>query len=341
MGTKADRLRRKRCNIVWDREEGLDYGGPQREFFFRISRLLFNPFYGLFEYSAQGSYTLQISPQSTHIADALKWFRFAGRLVGYAIIQENLLDVFFARHVYKSLLGRPYTVQDIEALDLSFYNSLKFVLENDPSPLELTFTVLEVNFGEMKEKELKSRGSKMAVTEQNRREYVDLMVQWRLGRGIKEQTESFRKGLLEMLPMEYLSEFDSQELEWVIAGTADIDMTDWKNNTIYWGGYHASSSVIRWFWEVVEDFTNEQKLKLLQFVTGTSSIPFEGFRALRGSNAVQQFTIDMLDLSGQRAPLPVAHTCFNRLDLPLYRTKADLRHKLTLAIEECETFENA
>ena len=31
---------------------------------------------------------------------------------------------------------------------------------------------------------------------------------------------------------------------------------------------------------------------LLQFVTGTSSIPFEGFKALRGSNSVQKFTID-------------------------------------------------
>jgi hypothetical protein len=225
--------------------------------------------------------------------------------VGYAIIQGNLLDVFFARHVYKSLLGSPYTVHDIEALDLSFYNSLKFVLQNDPSPLELNFTVLEVNFGEMKEKELKRKGGEISVTEENKTEYVDLMVQWRLGRGIHEQTESFRKGLLEMLPMEYLSDFDSQELEWVIAGTAEIDMDDWKNNTSYWGGYHANSQVIRWFWEVVEESTNEQKLKLLQFVTGTSSIPFEGFRALRGSNTVQQFTIDMLDLPGKRAPLPV------------------------------------
>ena len=125
-------------------------------------------------------------------------------------------------------------------------------------------------------------------------------------------------------------------------------------------GYRANDQVIRWFWEVVgEEFTNEQRLKLLQFVTGTSSVPFEGFRALRGSNSIQQFTIDRLDLRGQPALLPVyvthssvtpspispishrAHTCFNRLDLPHYRTKADLRSRLTLAIEECETFENA
>ena len=146
-------------------------------------------------------------------------------------------------------------------------------------------------------------------------------------------------------------------------------------------GYHANHTVIGWFWEVVESYTIEQKLKLLQFVIGTSSIPFEGFRALRGSNSIQPFTIDILDRRSGKAPLPMyvpeisgvphcypplpppspslpppppppslpsslplslrAHTCFNRLDLPRYRSKEDLRQKLTLAIEECETFENA
>ena len=51
----------------------LDYGGPGREFFFLISRQLFNPYYGLFEYSSQGSYTIQISPQGLEIDDALLW----------------------------------------------------------------------------------------------------------------------------------------------------------------------------------------------------------------------------------------------------------------------------
>ena len=70
-------------------------------------------------------------------------------------------------------------------------------------------------------------------------------------------------------------------------------------------GHHANSQVIVWFWRVVEGYSVEQKLKLLQFVTGTSSVPFEGFRALRGSNAVQPFTIDMLDRNGHQAPLPM------------------------------------
>ena len=76
----------------------------------------------------------------------------------------------------------------------------------------------------------------MAVREDNKVQYVDLMIAWRLSRGIKSQTDSLRLGLREMLPKEYLDTFDSQELEWVIAGTASINMDDWKRNTLYWGG---------------------------------------------------------------------------------------------------------
>jgi hypothetical protein len=121
MGKQAKSLRVKKCNVSWDEEEGLDYGGPQREFFFKLSRLVFNPYYGLFEYTSHGAYTVQISQYSAHIDDAHLWsaipshspcyaslthrFRFVGRLIGYSIIQNQLLDVFFARHVYKSLLN--------------------------------------------------------------------------------------------------------------------------------------------------------------------------------------------------------------------------------------------
>ena len=52
----------------------LDYGGPAREFFFLLSRELFNPYYGLFEYSANDTYTVQISPVSTFVDNAAEWY---------------------------------------------------------------------------------------------------------------------------------------------------------------------------------------------------------------------------------------------------------------------------
>jgi E3 ubiquitin-protein ligase HECW2 len=340
MGKQAKSLRVKKCNVSWDEEEGLDYGGPQREFFFKLSRLVFNPYYGLFEYTSHGAYTVQISQYSAHIDDAHLWFRFVGRLIGYSIIQNQLLDVFFARHVYKSLLNIPFTVNDVEDLDISFYNSLKYVLENDPAPLELNFTVQEESFGEIVDRELKPDGAIIQVDESNKKEYVDLMVQWKLQHGVHTQTSNLLNGLKEMIPIEYLKPFDAQELEWVIAGTPEINLEDWKCNTVYRGGYHNHHCVIKWFWEAIESFTDEQKLRFLQFATGTSSIPYEGFKALRGSSQqITKFTIDRY--GGSSDSLPIAHTCFNRVDLPHYSSLQEMKEKLLYAITETDTFETA
>ena len=57
-------------------------------------------------------------------------------------------------------------------------------------------------------------------------------------------------------------------------------------------GYHDQHQVIEWFWGVVERYDNMRRLRLLQFVTGTSSIPFEGFAALRGSSGPRKFCIE-------------------------------------------------
>lgn len=38
--------------IEFDGEVGLDYGGVAREWFYMLSKEMFNPYYGLFEYSA-------------------------------------------------------------------------------------------------------------------------------------------------------------------------------------------------------------------------------------------------------------------------------------------------
>lgn len=51
----------------------LDYSGPSREFFFLLSQELFNPYYGLFEYSANDTYTVQISPMSAFVENHLEW----------------------------------------------------------------------------------------------------------------------------------------------------------------------------------------------------------------------------------------------------------------------------
>ena len=131
------------------------------------------------------------------------------------------------------------------------------------------------------------------MTEKNKKDYIERMIRWRVERGVIEQSQALIKGFNEVVDPRFLAVFDARELELVIAGTAEIDVNDWRKNTDYRSGYHDGHPVIQWFWAAIEQrFDNEQRLRLLQFVTGTSSIPYEGFAALRGSNGPRKFCIE-------------------------------------------------
>ncbi|XP_069790694.1 E3 ubiquitin-protein ligase HECW2-like isoform X3 [Narcine bancroftii] len=336
MGCSRKDLQRNKLYVTFIGEEGLDYSGPSREFFFLVSRELFNPYYGLFEYSANDTYTVQISPMSAFVDNHHEWFRFSGRILGLALIHQYLLDAFFTRPFYKGLLRISCDLSDLEYLDEEFHQSLQWMKDNDISDiLDLTFTVNEEVFGQITERELKPGGANIPVAEKNKKEYIEKMVKWRIERGVVQQTESLVRGFYEVVDARLVSVFDARELELVIAGTAEIDLSDWRNNTEYRGGYHDNHIVIRWFWAAVERFNNEQRLRLLQFVTGTSSIPYEGFASLRGSNGPRRFCIEKW---GKITSLPRAHTCFNRLDLPPYPSFSMLYEKMLTAVEETSTF---
>ncbi|KAB7502377.1 E3 ubiquitin-protein ligase HECW2 [Armadillidium nasatum] len=336
MTASKKELQKSKLYMTFTGEEGLDYGGPSREFFFLLSRELFNPYYGLFEYSANDTYTVQISPMSAFVDNYHEWFRFCGRVLGLALVHQYLLDAFFTRPFYKALLRSPASLSDIESLDAEFHQSLVWLKENDVSELiELNFCVTEEICGHVVEKELKPGGKSIPVTEKNKKEYLERMVRWRLERGVSDQTESLVRGFYEVIDPRLVGVFDARELELVIAGTLEIDVSDWRKNTEYRSGYHDSHHVIHWFWSAIERFDNERRLRLLQFVTGTSSIPYEGFAALRGSNGPRKFCIEKW---GKPSSLPRAHTCFNRLDLPPYPSPEMLYEKLLLAVEETSTF---
>nr|XP_033494735.1 E3 ubiquitin-protein ligase HECW1 isoform X2 [Epinephelus lanceolatus] len=336
MAYSRKELQRNKLYVTFLGEEGLDYSGPSREFFFLLSQELFNPYYGLFEYSANDTYTVQISPMSAFVENHLEWFRFSGRILGLALIHQYLLDAFFTRPFYKALLRLPTDLSDLEYLDEEFHQSLQWMKDNDITDiLDLTFTVNEEVFGQVTERELKSGGANLQVTEKNKKDYIERMAKWRVERGVVQQTEALVRGFYEVVDSRLVSVFDARELELVIAGTVEIDLSDWRTNTEYRGGYHDGHIVMRWFWAAVERFNNEQRLRLLQFVTGTSSVPYEGFAALRGSNGLRRFCIEKW---GKVTSLPRAHTCFNRLDLPPYPSYTMLYEKLLIAVEETSTF---
>lgn len=326
---------KKRLMIKFDGEEGLDYGGVSREYFFLLSHDMFNPFYCLFEYSSHDNYTLQINPNSGINPEHLNYFKFIGRVVGLAIFHRRFLDAFFVGALYKMMLNKKVVLQDMEGVDAEFYRSLKWILENDITDvLDLTFSAEDDKFGEIVEIDLKEGGKDIEVTEENKHEYVELITEWRISKRVEEQFKAFRTGFNELIPQELINVFDERELELLIGGLSEIDIEDWKKHTDY-RGYTETDQAIQWFWKCIKEWDSEQKARLLQFTTGTSRIPVNGFKDLQGSDGPRRFTIEK---AGEANQLPKSHTCFNRVDLPPYTDYESLKQKLTLAVEETVGF---
>ncbi|KAK3097984.1 hypothetical protein FSP39_015053 [Pinctada imbricata] len=337
MSQKKTDILKARLWIEFDGEVGLDYGGVSREWFYLLSKEMFNPYYGLFEYSATDNYTLQINPLSGLANDEhLSYFEFIGRIAGMAVFHGKLLDGFFIRPFYKMMLAKPITLADMEPVDSEYYNSLVWIRDNDPADLELTFSVEEDYFGEITERELKPGGADIKVTNENKLEYIQLVIRWRFVSRIEKQMNSLMKGFTAIVPQSMIQIFDENELELLLSGLQDIDVNDWKSNSAYKGEYNPNHPVIINFWKAVYSFNNEMRSRLLQFVTGTSRVPMNGFRELYGSNGPQLFTIEKWGTSNK---FPRAHTCFNRLDLPPYESYQDLRKKLLSAVENTQGFE--
>ncbi|XP_078076332.1 E3 ubiquitin-protein ligase NEDD4-like isoform X10 [Mustelus asterias] len=337
MSLKRPDVLKARLWIEFESEKGLDYGGVAREWFFLLSKEMFNPYYGLFEYSATDNYTLQINPNSGLCnEDHLSYFKFIGRVAGMAVHHGKLLDGFFIRPFYKMMLGKSITLKDMESVDGEYFNSLKWILENDPTELDLRFCIDEENFGQTYQVDLKPNGSDMVVTNENKREYIDLVIQWRFVNRVQKQMNAFMEGFTELIPIDLIKIFDENELELLMCGLGDVDVNDWRQHTVYKNNYCTNHPVIQWFWKAVLLMDAEKRIRLLQFVTGTSRVPMNGFAELYGSNGPQLFTIEQW---GTPEKLPRAHTCFNRLDLPPYESFEDLREKLLMAVENAEGFE--
>ncbi|KAG7891381.1 hypothetical protein KL906_004721 [Ogataea polymorpha] len=325
-------IRKSKLDIQFRGEQGVDAGGLTREWYQVLSRQMFNPDYALFTPVASDKTTFHPNRTSWVNPEHLSFFKFVGIIIGKAVYDGCMLDCHFSRAVYKQILGRPVSLKDIESLDLDYYKSLIWMLENDITDIIVeTFSVETNDYGEEKVIDLKPNGRDIAVTEENKHEYVRLIVEYRLKTSVQEQMDNFLKGFYEIIPKDLIAIFDDQELELLISGLPDIDVDDWKNNTEY-QNYSASSPQVQWFWRAVKSFDAEEKAKLLQFATGTSKVPLNGFKELPGMVGVSKFSIHRVYGSTDR--LPSSHTCFNQIDLPEYESYEKLRGSLLLAIME-------
>jgi ubiquitin-protein ligase E3 B len=198
----------------------------------------------------------------------------------------------------------------------------------------------------------------MAVTRENRINYIHLMAHFRMHTQIKDQTAAFIRGFRSIISPDWLSMFSTPEFQRLISGdNAPIDLADLKKHTKYYGGFHSNHRVIGWLWDILQnDFTPQEHRKFLKFVTSCSKPPLLGFAHLDPPFSVRCVEVgddmDTGDTVGsvlrgfftirRKDPvnrLPTSSTCFNLLKLPNYQRKSTLREKLRYAITSNTGFE--
>jgi len=340
-------LSRKDLRKVWRfefiGEAGIDAGGLAREWFELVTEEVFDPDMGLWQTSHTNQMCMQINPASAISCpeDHLIYFRFIGRVMGKAMFDRQLVKGHMVKHLYKHMLGWPVMFNDLKDVDEEYYNSLKGLKDmgSDVEYAYVDFTVMEETLGVKNEVELVPGGADINLTEENLPEYIEACLRYRLLGRYEAQLNELLLGFFDVIPEPLLTIFDFQELELLMCGLPEIEMENWMEHTEYSGEYDREGpnhQVCKWFWEVVGGYDHELKARLLQFVTGTSGVPAKGFSSLQGNDGnVRKFTIHGVTL--ETCVYPRSHTCFNRIDLPLYEDREDLVEKLQIAITMAST----
>ena len=137
-------------------------------------------------------------------------------------------------------------------------------------------------FDEQKNIELKEGGKDIEVTNENKFEYCYLVLEHLLYKCVQTQIDSFLEGFYDLVPANLIRIFDFKELELMLSGLPVVDIEDLKDNVIY-KNYTKQSPVILWLWEVLEELNNSERAEFIQFITGSSKVPVEGFKGMRGS----------------------------------------------------------
>ncbi|XP_053995543.1 ubiquitin-protein ligase E3A isoform X1 [Hylaeus anthracinus] len=322
---------KKQLVVEFEGEQGVDEGGVSKEFFHLIVEEIFNPDYGMFT-TQEDTQMTWFNPTSLEVN---AHFTLIGVVLGLAIYNNVILDVRFSMVVYRKLLGRKGTFADLEDWSPTLYRTLKELLEytgdDMPETFMQTFKVAYKDvFGWISFHDLKENGDELFVTQENKKEFVDLYADFLLNKSVERQFKAFRRGfqmVTDESPLALL--FRPEEIEQLVCGSKIFDFAELEAATEYEGGYTVDSEAIRNFWRVAHSLPTESQRRLLQFTTGSDRVPVGGLSRLKMVIARHGPDSDRL---------PIAHTCFNVLLLPDYSTIEKLQDRLLKAINYSKGF---
>ncbi|XP_006867838.1 PREDICTED: probable E3 ubiquitin-protein ligase HERC3 [Chrysochloris asiatica] len=261
------------------------------------------------------------------------WFHLIGIICGLAIYNSTVVDLHFPLALYKKLLNVKPALEDLKELSPTEGRSLQELLDYPGEDVEetfcLNFTICRASYGVIEQKKLIPGGENVTVCKDNRQEFVDAYVNYIFQISVHEWYTAFSSGFLKVCGGKVLELFQPSELRAMMVGNSNYNWDELEETAIYKGDYSATHPTVRLFWETFHEFPLEKKKKFLLFLTGSDRIPIYGMASLQ---IVIQSTA-----SGEEY-LPVAHTCYNLLDLPKYSSKEILSVRLSQALDNYEGF---
>mmetsp|Transcript_16694 Transcript_16694/g.53294 ORF Transcript_16694/g.53294 Transcript_16694/m.53294 type:complete len:892 (+) Transcript_16694:267-2942(+) len=310
-------------------EDGIDWGGLYRECLHRMAEDLFSDKLDLFVLcpngrEANGVNTEKYMPNPRHTSPfALEMFEFVGRLIGISLRQDAYLPFEIVPAIWRHMVGHPHPWADLREYDKTADSALRAIAEHaDAESFEDAYDLHFVAHGsDQRVVELVPGGANIPVTFENRLRYCSLVRKMR-AKECTAATEAIRRGLVAIVPERALQLFTAPELELLVCGDPTVDVALLKQHTTY-HGYNRDDSVCRRFWEVLAQFTDEERSKFIRFAWGRSRLP-----APRDWDRPFKLTRK----NGSDNQLPLAHTCFFQIELPPYSSKEIMRKRLLTAI---------
>ncbi|EDV20108.1 uncharacterized protein TRIADDRAFT_32551, partial [Trichoplax adhaerens] len=340
IANKQDQLKKK-ITVTFIGEPGLDMGGLTKEWFLLLIRQIFRSEYGMFSYNKITQNFWFTMGRSGNLME----YNLIGVLMGLAVYNSIVLDIRFPRPCYKKLLAlpsghsnRPQTrvgmahlnLNDLQQVFPDLAHGLQELLDYNGNVEEdfcYTFQLSYQSFERVNTHILKPNGNKIPVTNKNRYEYVQLYVDFMMNRIIYHQFSSFYRGFHTVCTSNSLTFLKAEELEILICGYPNFDITELMAITQY-EGYTKDNRVIKNFWDVALQLSKNKQRQLLSFVTGSDRIPVGGITEMN-------FKILYVENTDY---LPTSQTCFNQLCLPPYKSKHILKKKLLIALANSKGF---
>ncbi|KAK9764813.1 hypothetical protein K7432_007391 [Basidiobolus ranarum] len=327
---KAKNLKKPlKIRFVNGGEEGIDQGGVQKEFFQMLVAKLLDPVFGMFVYDENTRYSW-INGASQ---ESEKYFELVGVILGLALYNGVIIGANFPKLMYKKILGKSISLDDIKEGFPELGRGLEQMLQwNDGDVYDVFMREFEIAYDEnglMTSYPLISDGANIPVTNGNREEYVQLYIDHVANKYVSKQFAALRDGFLRVCGGTAMSMLRPEELELLLCGNSEFNLSELEGGAQYDDGYSPEHYVIRNFWSIVHELTNDQQKKLLIFVTASDRIPVKGLGTVT-------FVIQRNGPDSER--LPTALTCFGRLLLPEYSTRPKLKKCLLTAIENARGF---